>query len=146
MPSSQLNLLSAQDIFKEEKPGIRYYRILKSLPDISKHVSNKPYLDEMDAIHGGLYDLQAKAITLESQGKTQMAMRLYWQLVNANFDDPHAFLRLVEFHKTRKNQKEITIVCQSFLKMTEILNALGYEQPYRNSIAELFRDILQKTG
>lgn len=144
MQSTMIEFLPAQEIFKEEKPGIRYYKILKTLPDISKHVANRPYIDEMDTILSGLYDLQAKAITLESQGKTQMAMRLYWQLVYAHFDDPHAFLRLIDYHKARKNHKEIALVCETFLEMTDTLNALGYEQPYRNSIAEVFSDFLRQ--
>ena len=146
MLSTTIDLLPAQEIFTDAKPGIRYYLLLKTLPTLPSTVVNRPYIDEMDRVLSGLYDTQAKAIKLESQGKEQLAMRLYWQLVTAQFDDPHPFLRLVEYYKSQNDQRKIAIVCKTYLQMTVTLNDLGYEQPYRSSLADVFRDLLKESS
>ena len=145
MPSTTPDLLPAQEIFRDAKPGIRYYLLLKTLPKLPATVSPRPYIDEMDRVLSELYDTQAKAIKLESQGKGQLAMRLYWQLVTAQFDDPHPFLRLVDYYKSQNEQEKIATVCKTYLQMTDTLNDLGYEQPYRKSLATVFAEMLQKT-
>ena len=134
MPSKTPDLLPAQELFKETKPGIRYYRILKILPSIPKETPNRPYIEEMDRILSQLDDLQANAAKLESQGKTEHAVALYKQLVEAQFDNPHPYLRLCDYYTKKRNPEQVDHICYCYLQMAQTLTALGYGQPYREEL------------
>ena len=66
MSPLQTDSLPAEEFFKHEKPGIRYYLLLKQLPRLPDGVANRPYIEEMDRILSGLYD---RACSIDA-GKT----------------------------------------------------------------------------
>lgn len=141
MPTFMPDLLPAHEIFKETKPGIRYYKIMKTLRSIPDDVPNRPYIDEMDRIHSELYSLKLNADQLESQGKKESAIELYWQLVDSQFDDPVPYLRLCDYYVKEHNSREVNLVCQSYFQMAENVNALGYKHPYREELVGMFMDL-----
>jgi len=141
MPTFMPDLLPAREIYKETKPGIRYYKIMKTLRVIPENVSSRPYIDEMDRIHNQLYSLQMNAAQLESQGKTDHAIDLYRQLVDSLFDDPHPYLRLCDYYTKEKKPEQVNYVCNCYFQMAETVNALGYKHPYREELVGMFLDI-----
>jgi hypothetical protein len=135
--------LPAEEIFQHEKPGIRHYLILKTLPTLPRQVPSRPYIDEMDRILSGLYHIQLQAAALETRREHHQAAQLYNQLVAAAFDDPHAYFRLCRYYQNQNNPSEVARVCQAYIHMTQTLNSLGYRQPYRDELAQTFQEIMQ---
>jgi hypothetical protein len=141
MPSFMPDLLPANEIYKEAKPGIRYYKIMRTLHAIPDNVSSRPYIDEMDRIHSQLYNLQVDAGQLESQGQTDHAVVLYKQLVESQFDDPHSYLRLCDYYTKEQKPEKVSHVCNCYFQMAETVNALGYKHQYRDELVGMFLDI-----
>ena len=146
MPTFMPDLLPAHEIYKEAKPGIRYYKIMKTLRAIPEDVSSRPYIDEMDQIYSQLYSLQANAARLESQGKADDAVDLYRQLVESLFDDPHPYLRLCDYYAREHNPEQLNHVCQCYFQMAETVNELGYKHPYREELVGMFMDLSGGVG
>ena len=138
--------LPAEEIFQDQKPGIRHYLILKTLPTLPREVPSRPYIDEMDRILSDLYRIQLQAATLETRDESHQAAQLYNQLIAAAFDDPHAYFRLCKYYQNQNNPSEVARVCQAYIHMTQTLNSLGYHQPYRDELAEAFKEMLQETA
>ncbi len=141
MPTFMPDLLPPQEIYKETKPGIRYYKIMKTLRVIPEDVSSRPYIDEMDQIYSQLYGLQVNAARLESQGNVDDAVDLYRQLVESQFDDPHPYLRLCDYYTREQNPEQVNHVCECYFQMAETVNALGYKHPYRDELVGMFMDL-----
>ena len=95
----------------------------------------------MDYILSQLYIIKEEAARLESKGNTEQAIKLYEQLVEAHFDDPHAFLRLCDFHIKHHEPEQADQVCTEYIEMAQILTTLGYGQPYREELVESFTEI-----
>jgi hypothetical protein len=146
MPTFMPDLLPAHEIFKEIKPGIRYYKIMKTLRVIPENVSSRPYIDEMDRIYSQLYNLRENAARLESQGDKDHAIALYRELVDSLFDDPHPYLRLCDYYVKKHNPEQVNQVCQSYFQMAETVNALGYKHPYREELVGMFMDLAEGIG
>ncbi len=146
MPTYMPDLLPAQEIYKEAKPGIRYYKIMKTLRVIPEDVSTRPYIDEMDRIQSQLYNLQGDASLFEKQGKKEDAINLYWQLVDSQFDDPLPYLRLCDYYTQKRKPEQVSYVCQSYFQMAESVNALGYKNLYREELVGMFRDLSGYVG
>jgi len=141
MPATIPNLLPAHEIFSKDKPGIRYYKILKSLPDISKQMPPDPYLDEMEHLLRRLNNMQKEAARLDRKGETEQAIAIYQQLVRARFDSPHPYLRLCEYYTEQNQPEKVAAVCSSFLALTQILNEMGFGNATRNDNVSTFVNI-----
>lgn len=141
MPTFMPDLLPAQEIFKEYAPGIRYYKLLKSLPQIPLQVPNRPYIEELDLIVSRMYDMQNTADQLDKQGKTEQAVELYEQIVAAQFDHPRAYLRLCDLYLQQGQPRKADEVCVAYLKMVQTINELGYGNPARNELVRTFVEI-----
>jgi hypothetical protein len=141
MPSPTPEFLPAHKIFIETKPGIRYYKILKTLPDIPEGISKQPYIDEMKRILQQLYNLQKDSVKLECAGETEQAIAGYKQLVAAQFDSPYPYLRLCAYYTQKQMPVQVDIVCCRYLKMVQIVTALGYSDPCRNESTITFIEI-----
>lgn len=146
MPTFMPDLLPPHEIYKETKPGIRYYKIMKTLRAIPENVSSRPYIDEMDRIHSQLYNLQMNAARLESQGEKDHAIDLYKQLVDSQFDDPHPYLRLCDYYTKERKPEQVNYVCNCYFQMVETVNAIGFKHPYRDELAVMFMDLADGIG
>lgn len=144
MPTSPLYILPAHRIFKDAKPGIRYYRLMQLLPDIPENTPKQPYLDEMQLILDELGGLLKNAVKLESKGEMGKAVPLYKQLIAAEFDHPYPYLRLCSYYSQRQMPVQVDIVCCCYLKMVQVVSALGFSDPLRNENAYLFIEIASK--
>ena len=145
MPPIPPDPLPAEEIFQHEKPGIRHYLILKTLPTLPAQVPLRPYIAEMDRILNHLYRIQHQAAELETEGQIDQAAKLYQQVIEAQLDDPHSYLRLCKIYQALQKPHQIRQVCQAYLQMVSRLNELGYHQPYRDELAETFRELMQET-
>ena len=141
MAPKTLELVPAQKIFEEAKPGIRYYKILKILPDILERISKQAYIDEMNRILSRLCRLQKDAAKLECKGDIEQAIPIYKQLVAAQFDNPHPYLRLSAYYSQKQMPIQVDIVCCCYLNMAQIVTALGFRDPCRNEYTITFIEI-----
>lgn len=144
MPTSKPVLLPANAIFKDCKPGIRYYKLLKLLPSLPPGVSSRPYIDEMDLVLSKMTDTKNKAKLLENQGKVEQAVELFTQLVEAQFDEPHPYIRLCEYYTQNFQHEKIEQVCSAYIEMAHILSAMGLGHPYREELIQTFSEIAKK--
>ncbi len=141
MPPNIPALDPAHRIFKEDKPGIRYYKILNAISDIPEGSSRQPYIAEMERILTQFCDLQKAAVKLECKGETEQAISQYKQLVAARFEKPHPYFRLCAYYTQKQLLVQVDIVCCSYLKMVQELSALGFRDSYRNELALTFIEI-----
>jgi hypothetical protein len=132
------DLVPAEEIFVHEKPGIRYYYLLKTIPALPEDVPSRPYIDEMDRILSQLYNRKAEAIKLEKHNRNDEVVLFYEQQVADAFEDPHAYFWLCKYYIDHNKPQDVRRICQAFLEMTGKLTALGYDHPYRHDLADVF--------
>jgi len=141
MTSTTPQFLPAHRIFKDAKPGLRYYKLLQLIPDIPEEISRQPYIDEMQSILSQLTTLLKAAVKLECNGETDEAVVIYKQLVASEFDNPYPYLRLCAYYSQKQMLLQVDIVCCCYLKMVQVLSALGFSDPGRNESAGIFIEI-----
>lgn len=141
MPTSTPLPLPASEIYIEIAPGIRYYKLLRFLQEIPRHLSNRPYIDEMDQILKQMYSLQTTAAELEAQGKISQAIAVYEIVTQAQFDNPHSYIRLCQLYHDMDKPKKVVTICNRYLHMAQNLKELGFGDPRRDLIAETFMEM-----
>jgi len=141
MPTLPIGFDPPYKLYAHEKPGIRYYKLLKTLREIPPGVSKRLYIDEMDDILTQLYMGKEEAARLESKGHAEEASKLYQQLVEAHFDDPQPYLRLREFYIKFQEPELAAQVCAEYIKMATSLKELGYDHPHREALIESFAEL-----
>ncbi len=119
--------LPAHRIFKDAKPGIRYYKISQVLQDIPEDIPKQSYMDEMKRIISDLGGLMKDAVKLDCQGETEKAMVLFKQLVAAEFDNPYPYLRLCTYYSQQQKPVQVDIVCCCYLKMMQIISCAWFQ-------------------
>lgn len=125
-------------LFTNEKPGIRYYLIMAALPQLPPDLDQQAYYQEALKIRNAFDEQVTIAKKHHDEGRIALAVPIFEELVEDGYDQIYPYTYLKEHYSVVGDQEGAQRTIKAFRELTKSFEEKGINRPDLVEIDEAF--------